>query len=377
MKILLTTSFYPPYHIGGACTHVKYLAECLVQEGHDVHVLTSLDSYYFKRERVVKIVEDNGVKIHWMKSPLDIFEPILNYSFQTMPHTYNYFKKLIKKENFDIVHHHNISLLGPKILKKIGDYKNIYTAHDYWLICPKYDLLKNGKVCLSRKNCILCCLKHKKPFPLMDINKYIKDLDYIISPSEYLAEKLKTLGKVKNNIKVINNFVPNYSKNLNSSGYKDYFLFVGQLETLKGIIPLISLFKKIDKKIVVAGVGSLEKEIISISKKYKNIIYLGFLDKNNIYGLMKNANALILPSQWPENNSMVIIESYMLDTPAIASNLGGNPELIEMLDKDLCFQWNDFNQLKKIIMNFDKKKYKNIPKLDFQKYYKKYKVLIK
>jgi glycosyltransferase involved in cell wall biosynthesis len=367
MKILITTSFYPPYHIGGACTHCKYLAEALVKEGHEVHVLASLDAYYFKRGYEKKIVEGNGVKIHWMQSPLGRLEPIFNYTFGTQPYTYNYFRKLVKKEKFDVVHHHNISLLGSKLLKKIGNYKNLYTAHDFWLICPKYDLLKNGKVCEQKKNCALCCLSHRKPYPLAKIN--VKDLDYIISPSQYMANKLIQFGL--RNIIVINNFVPEI-KIESKIKEKDYFLFVGQIEVHKGILELIKVFSQIDRRLVILGIGSKSNLI----KDTSNISYLGFKTSKEVYSYMKGAEALILPSQCPENNSMVILESYMVGTPAIASNLGGNPELIELVDKKLCFQWNDFNQLKEIILKYDRKKYKNLPKFNFKNYYKKYKKII-
>jgi hypothetical protein len=39
LRFLLTSSFYPPYHIGGADIHVCYPAQELVKRGHEVHVM--------------------------------------------------------------------------------------------------------------------------------------------------------------------------------------------------------------------------------------------------------------------------------------------------------------------------------------------------
>ena len=50
LRFLFTTSFYPPYSIGGDATHVKYLAEELAREGHEVHVVHSIDAYRAKRK---------------------------------------------------------------------------------------------------------------------------------------------------------------------------------------------------------------------------------------------------------------------------------------------------------------------------------------
>jgi glycosyltransferase involved in cell wall biosynthesis len=213
----------------------------------------------------------------------------------------------------------------------------------------------------------MCCLSHKKPYPLAKID--VKDLDYIISPSEYLANQLKKY--LNKDIVVINNFVPSI-KVESKIKEKDYFLFVGQIEEHKGILKLVDLFNSTDKKLIVIGGGSKSHLI----KNCKNVTYLGFKPLNEVYAYMKHANALILPSQWPENNSMVIIESYMLGTPAIASNLGGNPELINILDSKLIFKWDNFEELKERILNFNKKKYKTLPKLDFKRYYQKYRGLL-
>lgn len=87
MKILITNSFYPPFHIGGACVHSKYLAEALVEQGHKVYVLTSIDAYNLKRREKRIVDSDNGVIVHRLKSPLGKLEPIFNYTFETQKYT--------------------------------------------------------------------------------------------------------------------------------------------------------------------------------------------------------------------------------------------------------------------------------------------------
>jgi len=73
-KFLMTSSFYPPYHIGGDATHVKYLSEELVKLGHEVHVMFSLDAYRYKKpdfkEHLKETEEVNGVFLHPLRSPL-------------------------------------------------------------------------------------------------------------------------------------------------------------------------------------------------------------------------------------------------------------------------------------------------------------------
>jgi glycosyltransferase involved in cell wall biosynthesis len=51
----MTTTFYPPYHIGGDAVHVRILAEELVKKGHEVHIIHLLDSYYLKKKNSYRI----------------------------------------------------------------------------------------------------------------------------------------------------------------------------------------------------------------------------------------------------------------------------------------------------------------------------------
>lgn len=359
MKILFTTSFYPPYYIGGACVHVKNLAEALVKEGHEVHVMFSMDAYNLKRGKEKKIENWNGVKVHILRSPLRKLEPILNFWFGTQKYTYTYFKNLIKKEKFDVVHHHNISLLGYNILKKIGDYKNIYTAHDYWLICHKYDFSRNGNVCYNRANCIMCSTLHKKPYQLFRKTKKfkdtIKDIDVIITPSKFVAGILSE--RLNNQVVNIPNFILKFDERGLKKEKREYFLFVGQLEKHKGILELIDIFKRVNKKLIIVGTGSLDSEVKNRIKDNKNITFVGWKSKDELAQFYSNALALIVPSKWAENFPTVALESFYFGTPVITSNLGGTSEIVGLLDKKLIFDSHDFNQLKKLITNFKSEKY--------------------
>lgn len=358
MKILFTTSFFPPYHVGGDATHVKYLAEALAKEGHDVHVMFSIDAYKLKRKEQPEMPKSwNDVKVHIIEAPSGKLEPIFNYIFGTQKYTYNFFKRLIEKEKFDVIHHHNISLLGYGILKKIGNYKNIYTAHDYWLICHKYDYFKFGKIC-NKRTCFTCTLAHRNPYLFHRLGKNFKnalnDIDLIISPSKFMKTELKKY--LDNKIEVIYNFVPEAPKKLPHIQHKDYFLFVGQLEKHKGILELIEIFKEIpNKKLLIVGEGSLSNKIKKIIKKCNNVKYLEWKSREEVLAFMKNANALILPSKWGENMPMVIIESLSVGTSTIATNVGGISEITKKVDSNLLFEIDDFKKLIETIKNFKRK----------------------
>jgi len=51
--------------------------------------------------------------------------------------------------------------------------------------------------------------------------------------------------------------------------------------------------------------------------------------------------AVILPSEWYENNPMAILEAFALGKPVIGSKIGGIPELVEDYERGLTFEANN------------------------------------
>ena len=81
LTFLMTSTFYPPYHLGGDATHVKYLASELVKRGHEVHVMHSLDAYNLKRSGPDNPeFPDDGVNVHTLKSPYGRLSTLKSYA---------------------------------------------------------------------------------------------------------------------------------------------------------------------------------------------------------------------------------------------------------------------------------------------------------
>lgn len=384
----MTSTFYPPYHIGGDATHIKLLAEELVKKGHEVHVMHSLDAYQIKKKEIPKKMDYNDVYIHALHSPLNL-NPYLTYVLGNSNFTLKKFESILNKVKPDIVHHHNISLLGYKLFKKKGCYKNFYTAHDYWLICQKNNLFREGKLC-NKRSCFFCVLRSKRPYQLWRMfngfKNSIRDIDVVITPSNYIKNRL--LEKLNLNAITIPNFVSEPPSEIKNSDFSDFFLYVGVLEKHKGILNLLEIFKKygneIDAKLLIMGEGTLEnyiKRFIRSNNLEKTIVFLGWKDHSSLYPLYRDTLALIIPSIWPENAPLVALESLSVGTPVIGSDRGGIPEIVEKVDANLIFRASDMGDFKRILTDYNKEKYptKRVKKVFkrnysaegyFNKYYK-------
>jgi glycosyltransferase involved in cell wall biosynthesis len=394
LKILFSTSFYPPYHVGGDAVHVKYLAEELAREGHEVHVLHSLDAYQLKRNGFLFLKRESApdnLFVHRIKSPLKRLDPLMVYVLGHSFYVQKRFSEILRSERPDVVHHHNISLLGYSILEKKDRYLSVYTAHDYWLICQTNNLLKkNRKICNSRQ-CYSCALNSRRLPQLWrgsrGLKRAVENIDLLISPSDYVRRRLMQEISVKS--VTLPNFAPKPPIDVPASGFSDYFLFVGMLERHKGILNLLNLFKdfrcEIKSRLVIAGGGSLSKyvrDFIEGNSLGDKILFLGFVDDQKLYSLYSDALALVIPSIWPENAPLVALEALSVGTPVIVSNRGGLPEIVGKMNMHLVF--DDFSQLKEILVNFSRRDFssseiKRFFKRNFspQAYAKRYVELLK
>ncbi len=121
MKILMTLM---GLEIGGAETHVVELSKELARMGHEVTVASSGGVY-------ANEITDFG--INHVTLPLASKSPLLLFK------SYLGLKKLIKRENFDIVHAHARipAFICGKLAKKMG-FKFITTAHFNFKVTPLY-----------------------------------------------------------------------------------------------------------------------------------------------------------------------------------------------------------------------------------------------
>lgn len=362
-NFLMTTTFYPPYHIGGDAVFVKYLAEELVKRGHEVHVMSGMDAYQLKRKGFVEEnVQNSGVIVHRLKSSYGIMSPLSAY---ILGYSYYYtrrFSELVRQIRPDIVHHHNISLLGHGLLKKRCAYVSFHTMHDFWLICPTYGLTTNkGELC-ARKRCLLCTMsqgrapqfwRHSQAF-----KSEVHNLDLIISPSEFFKGILNKV--INGKIVHIPNFVPYPPENTPSTIFSDFFLYAGRLERLRGVLMLLDVFgsEDIHSRLVIVGTGGLANYVskfIKIKGLQNKITYLGWVSHEELHSLYDGALATILLPEYPANFPLAALESLSHGTPVIASNKGGLPEIVKKVDKGLIC--NSTDELKYILLDFKKSKY--------------------
>jgi glycosyltransferase involved in cell wall biosynthesis len=343
----MVTTFYPPYNLGGCGTYVRALSRALVAQGHDVEVMHCLDAYRLKSiDPMPDEDRDKGIVVHRLESPFGFLSPLIT-QLTGHPGIKSRAIRNVLDRSFDVVHFHNISLVGgPALITQSRAPVNLYTLHDHWLLCPTHVFWKNNSKPCDRPTCFTCSLASGIPPQLWRYTRLaersIAHVDAMLAPSEYTARRHRDSG-LKRPIHVL----PSFSAIEQQSDHKPRhdrprFLFVGRLTASKGIVQLLEEFAGLPAyDLHVVGDGELRSKLERRFSSCPNIRFLGLKPQAELVPLYQNATALILPSLIPENFPLSIVEAFACGTPAIVHDSGGAGEPIEATGGGLLYQTSE------------------------------------
>jgi glycosyltransferase involved in cell wall biosynthesis len=342
LKFLYLTTFYPPYSFGGDAVYLHRVAHALGDAGHTVDVVHCVDSYHLRHpgEPEIQFAEHPNVTRHELRSPFGGLSPLVAHQSGRPLLTGRRLRQIANSKKFDVVHFHNISLLGPGVLKLTPagtDFVKLYTTHEHWLVCPMHVLWKfDSRVCESTA-CLRCTLRGKRPPQLWRHTGYLREaaahVDQFVSPSRFTARIHAERG-FSEPVDVLPYFMARQDQDWRNPAprpqERPYFLFVGRLEKLKGLHTLIEAWAKVTEwDLLVAGTGSAEMDLRAQASTNPRIRFLGAQSQQQLGALYTHAVASIVPSVTYETFGMVLIESFARKTPVIVRDLGALPEVVE------------------------------------------------
>ncbi|MGE4442217.1 MAG: glycosyltransferase family 4 protein [Desulfomicrobium sp.] len=340
MRILIVHNHYGNYAVGGESMVMRTEAELLSRNGHDVFV------YERTNDEISKITVWGKIKafknICWSSEGYDAVAAHIEM-----------FKP-------DIMHVHNYKfLLSPSIFKAAKD-RNVATCltlHNYRLVCPAGQFLRNGKVC---EKC-LSASPYRMLFYRCSSNDLIKNcaqfylyqgtrnrkflapwVDAYIALTSFGKSKFITGGIPKDRIFVKPNFV-NVSC-YNNSMDKHGAIYIGRLSKEKGLDLLLKAWNEIDYPIDIVGSGPLERELQRNANG--NIKFHGQLEHEKCIEMIRKSAFLIFPSVCYEGFPLTILESFANATPVIASDLGPRREMIQDGVNGFLYPPNDIDMLR-------------------------------
>lgn len=351
MKIVIVCTLYPPYILGGAEKSTALLAEGLLEQGHDVFVITT-----GQEEEQVKI---NGINVYRLKNR-NIYwrypqrdKPLLKKAIWHLFDIYNVFyqkslKRIFTSIHPDVVHTGNLCGLSCCVwnVAKSMDIPVVHTLRDYYLLCPQQTMLKGNKSCDTQ--CFIC-----KKYSIVKKTMSGK-VDAVVGISNFILSLHKKNGYFKN--AKCDCVIPNSVKQEDIINYdnknKDVG-YIGRLSPEKGIEFMIDAFRMSNNennvKLRIAGTGNKKYENY-LKQKYndKNIIFLGQCNQTDFFNTI---SLLIVPSLWNEPFGRVVIEAYSHHIPVFMSDNGGLKELAEP-GLSLSFSTNSIEDLTRLFNKY-------------------------
>lgn len=347
MNILLANKFY--YRRGGDCIYMLNLEQLLKSHGHDVAVFA-------------------------MDYPENIETPWKQYFPQNMSKLMAFtrpfgsaevkakFNKLLDDFKPEIVHLNNIHTHLSPIIAELAHNRGIkvvWTLHDYKLLCPRYDCLRNGndicELCFNEdksscktykcmKGSTLASLIGYKEATTWNRRRLEKCTDIFICPSKFMAQKMVQGGFNSKKLVSLCNFIDIDKCKKDTYEKENYYCYVGRLSHEKGVKTLIKAAQKLPYKLVIIGGGPLSDELKNETTN-TNIEFVGYKQWDEIKEIVSKARFSVIPSEWYENNPLSVIEAQCLGTPVLGARIGGIPELIENNVTGMTFESRNVNDL--------------------------------
>jgi glycosyltransferase involved in cell wall biosynthesis len=304
-------------------------------------------------------------------------------------------QKILGASKIDIAHIHNVyPIISPGIYNVLGKHNIpiIQTLHNYRFICPNGLMYTYNHICercLIKNNYYECfynkCYRksYLQSFWYADIisraykKGYFNYIDRFIALTPFMKEMMIKKGFPASKISIIPNYVENQFDKL-SYTKQNYFIYLGRLSEEKGIFTLLKAMENLNNRInlKIIGDGPLKEAIINFIREHKiqNIELLGFISGKEKKEFLKNAKAVIIPSECYENFPTVLLESFSLGTLGIVSKIGGVQYMINDSFNGLHFKpSNDKDLAEKILfINNNPDKMLEMSKEAYNTYLKNY-----
>jgi len=347
----MATSFYPPYNLGGDGIAVWRLGNALARRGHTVHVVHCADAFALLSPSGTTGTYPNhpNVTVHTLRSKAGALSPLVTQQTGLPGFKAGPLREIIESGRFDVLHFHNMSLIGPAALAYgPRDAIRLYTTHEHWLVCPMHVLWQYDRQVCEHPRCWACQIAGHRPPQLWRhtpaFGRWLGHVDAFIAPSRFTLrmhqERSRGWGLPELPFHHVPHFLPDQESGQKAEETMEsapgttpgrpYFLFVGRLERIKGVQNLIDAFRSYDRAdLLIAGDGGHGDELRAQAAGLGHVHFLGRRSQAELRDLYRGAVAALVPSICYEVFGLVVIEAFAQGTPVIAHDLGALPEIVD------------------------------------------------
>ena len=357
-RILIVSNLFPPHVVGGAEIVAHRQALRLRARGHAVSVFAGRVAPADQAGRLDRETID-GLPV-W-RTPVASFEPDDNFR---VPAIAARLHAVIAAERPDVVHLHNVSGLGfslVPLVRRLG-VPAVVTLHDHSGYCFRATALRpDDSLCSDTDECASACRGAIRPRdPGLDlpmrlrrdyVARALSFADRLISPSRALADAVRASDAIDPaRLEVVSNGIDlapfralpprSPARGSPAAGQGPLrFVCIAYLGEHKGIPDLLAAARLLAAdpqlagrwSLVIAGDGHLRGQVeaaLAGDRFGGAVAYPGRIPHAEIVAELARADVLVLPSRWPENEPVVLLEAIAAGVATLATATGGMPDLV-------------------------------------------------
>lgn len=333
MRILTVHNYYGNYAPGGEGNVFDAEKQLLQAHGHEVKAYVRTNSEILNAGLVGKI------RAFW-QAPWS-------------PKGYRAIREEIDRFQPDIMHVHNFFMvLSPSVFRAAKDagVPTVATLHNYRLLSPCSQLLRNGSVCEKcvgknpwrillyrcyRSSFWASLLRYRTYYLSSKRRGWIDDIDAFIVLTGFGMRKFVEGRLPGGRLHIKPNFVedPMNGRSVSPPGHGA--IFVGRLSKEKGLSTMMRAWSGVRYPLGIAGAGPLR---IKPEESAASVRFLGHVEHDDVPGLLGKSSFIVFPSVWYEGFPCVLVESFAMGRPVVASRLGAMAEIVEDGRTGLLFE---------------------------------------
>jgi glycosyltransferase involved in cell wall biosynthesis len=277
---------------------------------------------------------------------------------------YQDLKQWFLNERPDVAHFHNILfVLSPAAYQAAYEagVPVVQTLHNYRLICPGGQLLRNHRpceLCVGKRvplaGIYYGCYKSRSATLTVALHimtqrrrhQWERDIQVFIALTEFSRQKFIQGGLPAEKVVVKPNFVDPDPGAGEHQG--NYALFAGRLSPEKGVAVLLEAWRLLPPSIPlkIVGDGPLAEAVRQATDELPHVEWLGRVPRDQVWALMKEARMLVFPSTCYETMGLSIVEAFATGLPVVASNHGSMASLIRHGETGWLFTPGDAEALR-------------------------------
>lgn len=309
MKIALVTPYDYPYP-GGVTEHIMQLDREFQRRGHETRIIAA-------STQDQDALEDNVIKVSGAVSAVPFGGSMARVTIS--PNVYRRVKRILKQEQFDIVHAHEpaVPMLSVAVLRH-SHAINVGTFHAYR---ETNRLQEVAKPLIARV--------YNRLDGRIFVSQAVRDYITLNFPGDYRV--------IPNGIDFNRFSSPDIEPIAKYNDGRPNILFVGRLEKRKGFRHLIRAYPYIkeaipDVRLLVVGAFSDEDKATFIryarTHKLRGVHFIGYVSRQELPRYYRTATVFCAPSTGFESFGIVLLEAMATGLPIVASDIMGYRQVL-------------------------------------------------